>query len=102
MPTCPNCGSIVMEGDPYCSHCGAHFNWASIDEVDDVPEFGVVSDSGYGEPISYKFYTSKSVPEKPGSFLDFGEVSETYRITGENELEYIAYMVWQHHLKNCN
>lgn len=23
MATCPNCGEIVMEGDPYCSNCGA-------------------------------------------------------------------------------
>ena len=27
MPTCPDCGSIIMEGDPYCSHCGAHLSW---------------------------------------------------------------------------
>lgn len=32
MATCPNCGSIVMEGDPYCSHCGAHFRWDDIDD----------------------------------------------------------------------
>lgn len=28
MPPCPDCGSIVMEGDPYCSHCGAHLKWS--------------------------------------------------------------------------
>lgn len=28
MPTCPDCGSIIMEGDPYCSHCGAHLSWS--------------------------------------------------------------------------
>lgn len=27
MPTCPNCGTIIMEGDPYCSHCGNHLQW---------------------------------------------------------------------------
>ena len=27
MPTCPNCGEIVMNGDPYCPHCGATFRW---------------------------------------------------------------------------
>lgn len=27
MPTCPDCGSIIMQGDPYCSHCGAHLSW---------------------------------------------------------------------------
>ena len=32
MPTCPNCGSIVMDGDPYCPHCGAHFRWTHGDE----------------------------------------------------------------------
>lgn len=25
MPTCPNCGSILMNGDPYCPHCGTIF-----------------------------------------------------------------------------
>lgn len=33
MPVCPNCGEIVMEGDPYCSHCGATFIWDD-DEYD--------------------------------------------------------------------
>ena len=32
--TCPNCGSIVMEGDPYCEHCGTTFEWDD-DEYDD-------------------------------------------------------------------
>ena len=26
MPTCPNCGEIVMNGDPYCPNCGLVFN----------------------------------------------------------------------------
>lgn len=26
MKTCPDCGSLIMEGDPYCSHCGAHLS----------------------------------------------------------------------------
>ena len=25
MPTCPNCGEIVMKGDPYCPNCGTVF-----------------------------------------------------------------------------
>lgn len=28
MPTCPDCGNIIMEGDPYCEHCGAHLSWS--------------------------------------------------------------------------
>lgn len=28
MPTCPDCGSIIMEGDPYCTHCGAQIVWS--------------------------------------------------------------------------
>ena len=32
MPLCPNCGEIVMEGDSFCSHCGAHFVWDFDDE----------------------------------------------------------------------
>ena len=33
MPTCPDCGSIIMEGDPYCPHCGAHLSWSDEDET---------------------------------------------------------------------
>ena len=47
MPTCPNCGEIVMNGDPYCSHCGATFRW------DDDIDFG---DYSYG---------SKSAEDSP-------------------------------------
>ena len=36
MPTCPNCGTIVLEGEPYCSHCGATFVW--YDDEDDAFE----------------------------------------------------------------
>lgn len=35
MANCPDCGSIVMEGDPYCSHCGAHIVWIDDDSDDD-------------------------------------------------------------------
>ena len=36
MATCPNCGEIVMEGDPYCSNCGCTFSW--IDDEEDIPK----------------------------------------------------------------
>ena len=32
MATCPDCGSVIMEGDPYCSHCGAHLVWDNDDD----------------------------------------------------------------------
>lgn len=35
MANCPDCGSIVMEGDPYCSHCGAHLVWIDDDNDDE-------------------------------------------------------------------
>ena len=35
MPTCPNCGEMVMAGDPYCSHCGTTFRWADDDNSND-------------------------------------------------------------------
>ncbi len=31
MATCPNCGEIVMEGDPYCSNCGTALRWVRDD-----------------------------------------------------------------------
>ena len=35
MVNCPNCGELVMEGDPYCSHCGATFAWSDEDDEED-------------------------------------------------------------------
>ena len=32
MHTCPDCGSMIMEGDPYCSHCGAHLQWSDDED----------------------------------------------------------------------
>ena len=34
MTTCPNCGSIVMNGDSYCTHCGSTLRWSGNDEDD--------------------------------------------------------------------
>ena len=28
MLTCPDCGSIIMEWNPYCSHCGTYLSWS--------------------------------------------------------------------------
>lgn len=38
MANCPDCGSIVMEGDSYCSHCGAHLVWIDDDSDDDYQD----------------------------------------------------------------
>ena len=35
MVTCPNCGEIVMNGDPYCTNCGTTFRWYFDDVEDD-------------------------------------------------------------------
>ena len=32
MATCPNCGEVVMDGDPYCSHCGSALRWNFDDD----------------------------------------------------------------------
>lgn len=34
MATCPNCGEMVMNGDPYCTNCGATLRWYFDDEDD--------------------------------------------------------------------
>ena len=78
MLTCPNCGSIVMEGDSYCSHCGAHLKWSYADE---------------NEFANYNSYASETDHNRYVQFLDFGEVSETYIEADEEKLEYIASMV---------
>ena len=38
MPTCRDCESIIMEGDPYCPYCGAHINWNQNTEENHIPE----------------------------------------------------------------
>ena len=35
METCPSCGTIVMRGDPYCSHCGTTLRWHLDDDEED-------------------------------------------------------------------
>ncbi len=39
MPTCPNCGEIVMNGDPYCPNCGTVFKRQYEDNEDPVDDF---------------------------------------------------------------
>ena len=34
MAMCPDCGNMIMEGDPYCEHCGAHLSWSDEPEGD--------------------------------------------------------------------
>ena len=91
MPTCPNCGSIVMEGDPYCSHCGAHFKWNHAGEVEDASQETRASQSLYD--VAEESHDDDFVPgsyDEPDDFLDYGEVSETYFEASEETLEYIA------------
>ena len=75
MPTCPDCGSIIMEGDPYCPHCGAHLKW----------EYG---DEGGYNANNRNIY--KIAYDKPDLFLDYGKVSETYFRPDDEKLEYIT------------
>lgn len=70
-----------MEGDVYCSHCGAHFKRSKND--DDV----AASDAFLRRYVSYNSHTSDAEEE---FFLDYGEVSETYIGVGERKLEHIA------------
>ena len=91
MPTCSNCGSIVMEGDPYCSHCGAHFKWNHAGEVEDASQETRASQSLYD--VAEESHDDDFVPgsyDEPDDFLDYGEVSETYFEAGEETLDYIA------------
>jgi hypothetical protein len=37
MANCPNCGEIVMNGDPYCSHCGTHLKWEREGDLHERP-----------------------------------------------------------------
>ena len=107
MPTCPNCGSIVMEGDPYCSHCGAHFKWSGIDEEDDFADCRTDLQFAYNAPTScnhdeYELYGSRAESAKSKPFLDFGEVSQTYLNPVKDELEYITGSVCANHGQKFN
>ena len=82
---------IVMRGDPYCPHCGAHFRWTHGDEQDDTPQETSASQSLYDVPEPH--YDDDFVPgsyDEPDDFLDYGEVSETYFKADEETLDYIA------------
>lgn len=81
-----------MEGDPYCSHCGAHFQWEDSDD-----EYENRSENDYGGPdysyvpkTDYNEPDNSHTPESDEEFLDFGEVSKTYVDACEKELDYIA------------
>ena len=82
-----------MEGDPYCSHCGAHFKWSYFDDEEDAPDYGAAPEFAYDEPAKYNSYPSETDYNGNGRVLDFGEVSETYLETDEEKLEYIAGMI---------
>lgn len=36
MAMCPDCGNMIMEGDPYCEHCGAHLSWSDEPQSEDA------------------------------------------------------------------
>ena len=59
MPTCPNCGEIVMNGDPYCPNCGLVFNREPNREnlIDDFKNFYFYAFDGYNQK-NYEFGTS--------------------------------------------
>lgn len=52
MPTCPNCGEIIMNGDPYCPNCGTTFRWSHERGDEDRPLVKVLSNLDYAR-ISY-------------------------------------------------
>ena len=100
MPTCPDCGSIVMEGDPYCTHCGAHLIWIDDEDEDyQIPQNQIsVEDkidkyfqSNYFDPC-IKFLLWDKLKEYAGAkdCVDF-EVDESnihyiiFRFTRQNE-----------------
>ena len=73
MPTCPNCGTIVLEGEPYCSHCGTTFVW--YDDEEDAFE----SQEGkwhreYLTPYDIDFFNELY----NSTDLSFGKINEMY------------------------
>lgn len=41
MYTCPDCGSIINEGDPYCTYCGTYLKWEK--ETEEIPHFNALN-----------------------------------------------------------
>lgn len=70
-----NCGSIIMEGDSYCSHCGANMKW----DNDDKFESGL--NGGGMFEITY---------DSAALFLGYGEIPETFHDSDEATLEYVV------------
>ena len=81
MPTCPDCGSIIMKGDPYCSHCGAHLTW---------------SDEGYGQPTRNFRDDSKPDKEKIDDIIRSINIDRHSRIVLKNRV--MSYL----NAKDCN
>ena len=63
MPTCPNCGEIVMNGDPYCPNCGTIFS-NSNDRYEDhnsyTEGFHIVN-----LPVQYFYMTVNQLKASP-------------------------------------
>ena len=55
MHTCPDCGTIIMKGDPYCPHCGAHLVWSDdYQSSRDRPDIPYYEDDSLKEAQEYE------------------------------------------------
>lgn len=92
MATCPDCESIIMEGDPYCSHCGAHLSWSSEDsynhEADlfEGNDYSFQSDSKIPAPLR-DFYASLEDEEAKQRVHQklLKKISEKYKVELEEK-----------------
>ena len=97
MPTCPNCGEIVMNGDPYCSHCGTTFSWGDDeDDEDDCYRYSGRSHSIYSPPSKSEFLSSKASMYRyyldgARSERDPARKMEAYRKVVDKGIEYLNF-----------
>ena len=97
MSTCPNCGTVIMEGDPYCSHCGSHLQWNGNEYSNDTYtaydrnaflkkqyenyEKEMIKEEAYKYELLVKFentYNVELVKVNPkGSYAEYEFVGET-------------------------
>lgn len=76
MPTCPNCGEIVMNGDPYCPNCGTIFQSRYKEEDDRADDFKSLLNSARDNYNAHDY-------EKAFIFLDFA--SQVYKKMNRHE-----------------
>lgn len=76
MPTCLDCGLIIMKGDPYCSHCGAHLSWSE--------DYSSQGDSQNPTPTDFYNSSEEAMEDERRHQKLLKKISELYKVELED------------------